>query len=93
MRVEKKEIAQLKLDATKPTTFNLKLLRDWVIWQFPKKRVSGYFGAVHPPLAKHGWLPAVIHLDKNEAQIHGHVSETFDTPELAADYLTANNKK
>lgn len=90
--MEKKEIAHLKFNDTKPTSLNLKLLQDWVIWQFPKKRDKGYCGAVHPPLANHGWFPAIIRLDKNEIQIHGHVSQTFNSPEMAADYFAANGK-
>ena len=88
--MDKKEIAQLKLSSSKPTTFSLKLLQDWVVWQFPKRMANGFYGAVHPPLQEHGWLPAVIHLEKNEAQIYGQVTETFTTPELAADYLATN---
>lgn len=88
----KKEIANLKLHTAKPTNLNLKLLRDWVVWQFPKMCAKGYCGAVHPPLEKNGWLPAIIYPEKNEAQVHGHLTETFDTPELAADYFVINNK-
>lgn len=88
--MDKKEIAQLKFSGTKPTTLNLKLLQEWVIWQFPKKMANGFCGAVHPPMAKYGWFPAIIHPEKNEAQIYGHIPETFDTPELAADYFAAN---
>jgi hypothetical protein len=90
--VDKKEIAQLRFSSTRPTTLSLKLLQEWVVWQFPKKVISGFCGAVHPPLEKHGWFPAIILPEKNEAQIHGHVADTFDTPELAADYLLANDK-
>lgn len=90
-RVDKKEIAQLKLNSAKPTMINLKLLQAWVVWQFPKKTINGFFGAVHPPLADHGWFPAIIRPEKNEAQVHGHVPETFETPERAADYFVTNN--
>jgi hypothetical protein len=90
--VDKKEIAQLKLNNTKPTTLNLKLLQEWVVWQFPKKTANGFCGAVHPSLEGHGWLPAIIRPEKSEAQVHGHVPETFATPELAADYFVTNNK-
>ncbi len=90
--MDKKETAQLKFDSAKPTKFNLKLLRDWVIWQFPKKIDGGFMGAVHPPLPKYGWLPATIYPEKQVAQIHGHLSETFSAPELAADYLGTNSR-
>jgi hypothetical protein len=89
--VEKKEIAKLKLHAAKPTNFSFKLLQEWVVWQFPKRCGKGYCGAVHPPLETHGWLPAIIHPEKNEAQVHGHLTETFETPELAADYISTTN--
>ena len=91
--MEKKEVAQVKFDSKKPTMLNLKLLRDWVIWQFPKKTAKGFCGGVHPPLEKFGWIPAVVYPEKNEAQVHGHLSKTFETPELAAEYclgLSAN---
>lgn len=89
--MENKVIANLKLHAVKPTSFNMKLLQNWVIWQFPKKcaKAKGYCGAVHPPLEKHGWFPAIISPDKNEAEVHGHLPETFATPELAAEYFSA----
>ena len=67
-------------------------MQEWVIWQFPKKIAHGFCGAVHPPLQKHGWFPALIHPEKNEIQIHGHLANSFDTPELAADYLIADLK-
>lgn len=93
MRVDKKEIARLKFNRAKPTKYNLELLHNWVVWQFPKKAANGYMGAVHPPLEKHGWLPAIIRPEKKEVKIHGHLSETFATPELAIDYfLSANDK-
>lgn len=87
--MEKKETANLKLHGTKPTTLNLEQLHDWVVWQFPKKCIpgKGFCGAVHPPLEKHGWFPAVINPDKQEAQIHGHLPKPYATPELAAEYF------
>jgi hypothetical protein len=47
---------------------------------------------VHPPLEAHGWFPAVIRPEKNEVQVHGHVPETFATPEQAAEYVVSNHK-
>lgn len=91
--MEKIEIAQLKLNNTKPTTLNLRLLHEWVVWQFPKKATNGFCGAVHPPQEDYGWFPAIIRPEKNEAQVHGHVPETFATPELAADYFIASKKR
>ena len=91
--MEKKVIAQIGFFQAKPTVLNLKLLNDWVIWQFPKKTGSGFCGAVHPPHERYGWLPAVIHPEKNEAKIYGQLTETFETPELAADYCMANGSE
>lgn len=88
--MDKKEVAQLKLSTSKPTTLNLKLLHDWVVWQFPKQTANGFYGAVHPPLQEHGWFPAIIHLGKNEVQVYGQVVETFATPEMAAEYFATN---
>ena len=90
--MEKKEIAHLKINGNKPTVVSLNLLQEWVIWQYPKKAAKGFCGAVHPPLQKHGWLPAIIHPDKNEAHVHGHLEKIFETPEMAADYISANGK-
>lgn len=93
MQLDKIEIAQIKMHGTKPTPLSQKHLYDWVIWQFPKKTANGYFGAVHPPLKKHGWLPAIIHPDKNEVQVYGHLNETFETPELAIEFFATNGEK
>lgn len=90
--MEKKEIAALKLDSTKPTRISFKLLRDWVVWQFPRKVDSGFIGAVHPPLEKYGWFPATIQIEKQVAYVYGHLSETFASPEQAADFLSANGR-
>ena len=91
LQLDKKESVQLKFDSAKPTKFNLKLLRECVIWQFPQKLDGGFVGAVHPPMPKYGWLPATIYPEKQVAQIHGHLLETFATPELAAGYLTVDS--
>lgn len=92
--MEKKEIAYLKLHASKPTSVNFKSLQDWVVWQFPKKcaKSKGFCGAVHPPIEKYGWFPAVINPDKKEAHIFGHLSESFATPERAVEYFSNNDQ-
>jgi len=92
MRLEKMEVANIKLNNSKPTNISQKLLRNWVVWQYPKKVADGLCGAVHPPLASFGWLPAIIYLDKNEVQVHGHLPEPFDSPKLAAEYCLANGR-
>lgn len=58
----------------------------------PKKADSGFIGAVHPPIEKHGWIPATIQIEKQVAFVYGHLSETFASPELAADYLSVNGR-
>ncbi|GJM41519.1 MAG: hypothetical protein DHS20C20_18010 [Ardenticatenaceae bacterium] len=87
--MEKKEIANLKLHATEPTAYKLSLLQEWVVWQFPKigPDAKGYCGAVHPPLEKYGWLPALVQPEKDDVLIYGHVPEPFETPELAAEFF------
>ena len=90
--MQKNEGSQIKLNSSKPTTVNQKQLTNWVVWQYPKKIAGGYCGAVHPPTAASGWLPAVIYRNKKEVQVHGHVTEPFDSPESAADYCLANGR-
>ncbi|WP_420630984.1 hypothetical protein [Candidatus Leptofilum sp.] len=89
--MEKKEIAELKLHVAKPTIFKIGLLHEWVVWQFPKKHptATGFCGAVHPPLEKYGWFPAIVQPDKNEVHIYGHIPEPFESPEQAADFFVA----
>lgn len=89
MSQEKKSIAGLMLKTEKPTKFKLEALHRWTIWQFPRKIKDGLCGAVHPPITAYGWLPAIIKIkDKSKkAYIYGHLNQTFDTPEAAADYL------
>lgn len=90
MTTDKKELAGVKLFNQKPTTLKQKDLYKWVIWQFPKQREGGLCGAVHPPIAEYGWLPAIILIDKQRVRVYGHVDETFSMPETAVEYF---NKK
>ncbi|MCP4417358.1 MAG: hypothetical protein GY805_12105 [Chloroflexi bacterium] len=85
-------IANIQFNNSKPTIVNQKRLHNWVVWQYPKKIAAGMCGAVHPPSENFGWLPAVIYPDKKEVQIHGHVTESFATPKLAAEYCLANGR-
>ena len=82
-----KAIGSLQFDRTKPTELSFAELYTWVIWQFPRKQKTGLYGAVHPPIPEHGWLPAVIYPQKQQLVIHAHLEKTFPTPEAAADYL------
>ena len=88
-----KTIDSLQFDPINPTELPFSKLYTWVIWQFPRKQKSGLCGAVHPPIPKFGWLPAIIHPKKQQLSVHAHLAETSSTPEAAADYLHANTKK
>lgn len=90
--MQKIEGITFKLNNSKPTMISHKQLRSWVVWQYPKKVAGGYCGAVHPPTAHFGWLPAVIYRNKKEVQIYGHLPEPFDSPESAADYCMVNGR-
>ncbi len=92
MQLEKIADIHVKLSSTKPTMISQKRLVNWVVWQYPKKVADGLCGAVHPPSASFGWLPAIIYLDKKEVQVHGHVPEPFDSPESAAKHCLANGR-
>lgn len=89
---DSKEIAKITFNNSKPTALKLKQLHNWVVWQFPKQVAQGFCGAVHPPLEKHGWLPAVIYPEKREAHIHSHLSDQFITPESAAEHCLLNGR-
>ena len=88
-----KAIDSLQFDSIKPTELSFSELYTWVIWQFPRKQKNGLCGAVHPPVPKFGWLPAIIHPKKQQLSVHAHVPEPFATPEAAADFLQAETKK
>lgn len=90
---ETKAIDCLEFDTAKPTELSFAELYTWVIWQFPRKQKRGLFGAVHPPIPEHGWLPAIIYPKKKQLSIHAHLEETFATPEEAADFLHNKTKK
>jgi hypothetical protein len=80
-------IDQVTLDTAVPTELPLQELFTWVIWQFPRKQAGGLLGAVRPPMAQHGWFPAIIHSKNKTVLVHGQVERPFDTPEAAADYF------
>lgn len=92
MSQKKKQIANLAFKDHRPTKLKFNALYTWTIWRFPRKIEGGFCGAVHPPIAAHGWLPAVILITEKskEAHIYGHLDQTFNTPEAAVDYLKKN---
>ena len=89
MSQKRKQIANVLFKNHQPTKLRFNALYTWTIWQFPCKVEGGFCGAVHPPIAAHGWLPATIHVTEKSraARIYGHLGQTFDTPEAAANYL------
>ena len=84
-------VAEVTLDAKKPTTLTFGELYTWVIWQFPRKKDGGLCGAVHPPTTSEGWFPAIIYNKDACVLVLAHLNESFTTPEAAAEYLNQNN--
>jgi len=80
----------LTLDPGAPTTLSFEELHTWVVWQFPRLRVGGYSGAVHPPEVGHGWYPALIDATAGQVLVYANVSERFPSPEAAARHLDQN---
>jgi len=87
MSQEHKVVDDIKLNTTQPTNLTFKKLYTWTIWQFPRKKKGGLLGAVRPPVAEHGWFPAIIHVKDKKAQVYAHLSKTFASPETAVEYL------
>jgi hypothetical protein len=87
---KKVDAIMIKLD--QPTELTFADLRTWVIWQYPRQIGKGLCGAVRPPVPEHGWFPAVIRLKEKVVQIHGHIHQSFDTPNAAADWLAESLK-
>lgn len=93
MSDETKTIAALGFNSDQPTELSFDDLFTWVIWQFPIPRGGGLCGAVRPPIANFGWLPAIIKGKKKQVVVHGHLKEAFNTPQSAADWLTQKKDK
>ena len=90
MRDQHKVIAGLKLLSDRPTTLSYRQLHQWVIWQYPRSSRKGFCGAVHPPIAEHDWIPAVIQFDKKRVRVYAHLDQTFPSPETAVAYFDEN---
>jgi hypothetical protein len=82
-------VAGIKLRAKSPTSLAFGDLFTWTIWQFPRRKAGGLLGAVRPPVAEHGWYPAIIHAKDKRAHVHAHLDATFDSPEAAVDHLNS----
>ncbi len=80
-------IANLSFNAAQPTVIAANQLTSWVIWQFPRRKGNHLCGAVHSPQKDFGWLPALIEKDGANLHIFAHLTDTFSTPEVAADWL------
>lgn len=79
-------VAGIDFDSN-PTVVPLDELFSWVIWQYPRRKGKGYYGAVRPSDPQWGWLPAIVLADQRRVLVFAHVGELFTTPETAAKYL------
>ncbi len=93
MSTQQRTIANILLNTQEPTQLAFDDLYTWVIWQFPRKTEGGLCGAVHPPIAEHQWIPAIIQPSKKSILIYEHLDKTFPSPETAADYLHNHSNK
>lgn len=93
MTSQLRTIATVDLNNKKPTELSFDDLYTWVIWQFPRKRGSWLCGAVRPPIANHGWLPALIKQKENLVQVHGQVEQEFSTPNQALEWLISSKAR
>lgn len=87
---EKHVVADIVFRTNRPTRLTFAELYTWVIWQFPRQKGTGLCGAVRPPIAEHGWFPALIQSKEKRVQVYAHLDETFSTPEAAADYFNSS---
>jgi hypothetical protein len=87
MSSQKRTVADLSINADRPTDLSFDHLYTWVIWQFPRKRGKWLCGAIRPPIAKHSWLPALIKPVENIVQVHGYADRNFDSPNEALEWL------
>jgi hypothetical protein len=79
-----KQIGDLTFHPDKPTEYSYTDLHAWVIWQFPRSEEITLPGAVHPPIARYGWLPARLQPYLGRVSIHAHHPQSYDSPEAAA---------
>jgi hypothetical protein len=93
MAKKKKTVGSLKIHLKKPTKLTFNDLKDWVIWQFPRKIGMGLCGAVFSPEPEEGWYPAVIDLKNKVVQVHGHLEQQFGSPNDAADWVAETLKE
>ena len=80
-------VANVILNQQEPTSLSRATLFQWIVWQYPRARAGGLCGAVKPPVADHGWYPAILHLETAEVQVFAHLDDHYDSPESAVDYF------
>ncbi len=90
MSQKRNVVAGIKLRKDQPTELAFRELFTWTIWQFPRKKARGLVGAVRPPIAEHGWFPAILHIREKKVMVHAHLPETFVSPEAAVEHLNSN---
>lgn len=80
-------VAGLTFNPDGPTEIPLDKLYHWVIWQYPRRKGKGYYGAVRPPALDGGWYPAIVQADLQRVIVYGQVAEPFPSPEAASKHL------
>lgn len=76
-----KTIDTLLLSTELPTEVSFRQVYSWVLWQFPQTEKGWFRGAVHPPIADYGWLPAFIDAQTKKVQIFAQIKEPLASPE------------
>lgn len=76
------------LSGTELTCTTLNDLNDWIVWQFPVLNQGYFSGAVLDTKKPNCWYPALIHKDNGGVKIYGHVETIFESPEVAAEFIT-----
>jgi hypothetical protein len=89
MSEQEQLVASVAIRTDRPTQLSFSQLYNWVIWQFPRLKGAGLCGAVRPPIANHGWYPALIRQQDKRVIVHGHLDREFTTPSDAADWLAS----
>lgn len=86
-----RKVADIQINADRPTRLSFTDLHTWVIWQFPHPIGKAQLcGAVKPPIPEHPWFAAIIHHQTSKVQVYGHLTEAFESPEAAAEFFHTN---
>lgn len=92
MKQKKRVIDDVVIFEDCPTDLSFEDLYTWVIWQFPRARGSWHCGAIRPPIANHGWLPALINPSEKSVQIQDHGQKLFKSPGEVLEWLVSAKK-